>query len=208
MPEIAGASSSAFTSSQLRISGNFRSRRGKGDQFDADFPTQRVGTQKPQFAHPLDVGRQRYLFLFDQEKLILANVLSAELIGRFSEVFGKLGNGVQVNPDRGRRVVTDLEDLPASVVEVESRRNSFRCDHITKRAPVGTGKATYLTQPTCRRLSSMMHNRRYLVLKFYGACTGETRTSCCSLHHCLPAGGKPLSIVLEARPHAERWKAS
>jgi hypothetical protein len=36
-------------------------------------------------AHHLDVDRQRYLFLFDQEKLILANVRSAELIRRFAE---------------------------------------------------------------------------------------------------------------------------
>ena len=36
-------------------------------------------------------------------------MLGAELIGWFAEVLGKRPNGVQIEPDRGRRIVADLE---------------------------------------------------------------------------------------------------
>ncbi len=36
------------------------------------------------------------------------NVLGAELIGRFAEVLGKRLDGIQVEPDRGRRIMADL----------------------------------------------------------------------------------------------------
>ena len=76
-----------------------------------NFPLERLGIEKPECAHRLDAGGQRYLLLFDQEQLIAANVLATELIGWFAEVTGKLGDDMQVNPGGGGRVVTDLEIL-------------------------------------------------------------------------------------------------
>jgi hypothetical protein len=38
-----------------------------------------------------------------------ANVFGTELIGWFAEVFGKLPDGIKVKPDRGRRIMADLE---------------------------------------------------------------------------------------------------
>jgi hypothetical protein len=48
-------------------------------------------------------------FSLGQEQLIPTNMLGAELIGWFAEVLGKRPNGVQIEPDRGRRIVADLE---------------------------------------------------------------------------------------------------
>ena len=62
---------------------SFASR--KRNALDSDFPAERVGIEKTQCADDLDVGGQRHLFLFDEEQLVLANVLGTELIGRFAK---------------------------------------------------------------------------------------------------------------------------
>src|SRR5258708_614922 len=68
-----------------------------------------MGIEEAQCTDHLDEGRPRYFLLFDQEQLVLADVLGTEPVGRLAEMLGKLGDGMQVNPDRGGRVVTDLE---------------------------------------------------------------------------------------------------
>jgi len=40
-----------------------------------------------------------------------ANVFGIELIGRFAEVSSKLGDPVQISPDSGGRVMTNMEIL-------------------------------------------------------------------------------------------------
>ena len=70
-----------------------------------------MGIEEAQCADHLDEGGPRHFLLFDQEQLVLANVLGTEPVGRLAEVLGELGHGVQVNPDGSGRVVTDLEIL-------------------------------------------------------------------------------------------------
>ena len=70
-------------------------------RFDADFPDECVDIEKPQCADSLDVSGLRHSFLFDEEQLVAANVLSIELIGWFGEVLSELGDDMQVNPDGG-----------------------------------------------------------------------------------------------------------
>jgi hypothetical protein len=57
----------------------------------------------------MDIRRRRYLLLFGQKQLIPANVFRAELIRWLSEVLGELSDSVQIEPDRGRRIMADLE---------------------------------------------------------------------------------------------------
>ena len=60
----------------------------------------------------------------------MANVLGIELIGRFGEVPSKLGDDMQVNPDGGRRVMTDLQIFqhPLSKWGRSTGRPSFHAD--------------------------------------------------------------------------------
>src|ERR1700735_3065764 len=62
-------------------------------------------------------------------------MLGTELIGWFAEVLGKRPDGVQVQPDRGRRIMPDLEVLQHPLSKWCHSKNSFRCDHITNRLP-------------------------------------------------------------------------
>ena len=57
------------------------------------------------------IGGRRYFLFFGQEQLVATNVLGTELIGWLAEVLGKLPDGVQVQPNRGRRIMTELEIL-------------------------------------------------------------------------------------------------
>ena len=87
----------------------------KWNAFDRDLPVQRVGVEESQCADRLNVGGRRHVLLLHQEELIAANVLGAELIGGLTEVPRKLGNRVQVNPDRGGRELADLQILQHSL---------------------------------------------------------------------------------------------
>jgi len=106
--------------------GSFRSRRGKGDAFDGDFPVEGVGIEEAQGADGLDIGWKRDLFLFHQEQLVLANVFSTEPIRRAAEVLREGFDAMQVNPDGGRRIVTDLEILQHPLSKCGHERSSFR----------------------------------------------------------------------------------
>jgi hypothetical protein len=53
----------------------------KRNAFDLDFAIQRVGIQEPQRTDQLNTGGLRCLLVLDQEQLVLANMLEAELIG-------------------------------------------------------------------------------------------------------------------------------
>src|SRR3984957_4346343 len=67
-------------------------------------------------------------------------MLGTELIGWFAEVLGKRPDGVQVQPDRGRRIMPDLEVLQHPLSKWCHSKNSFRCDHITNRLPAEPSK--------------------------------------------------------------------
>src|SRR6266576_6533162 len=101
MPEIPGRFQQGFHFIAAENQRQLSFTPGKRNTIDGDCPVQRVGIKKAERADHLDVGRQRYFFLFDEEQLIPANVLSAELIGWFAEVSGKLGYRAQINTDRG-----------------------------------------------------------------------------------------------------------
>src|ERR1035437_7512638 len=77
--------------------------------FDSDLPAQGMGIEEAQCADHQHVGGCRHFLFSGQEQLISANVLGTELIGWFPEVSRELSDGVQVEPDRGRRIVADLE---------------------------------------------------------------------------------------------------
>jgi hypothetical protein len=59
------------------------------------------GYRNSERADDLDGSGLRHSFLFDEEKLIAANVLSIELIGWFAEMPSERGDYMQVNPERG-----------------------------------------------------------------------------------------------------------
>jgi hypothetical protein len=95
---------------------------GKRNAIDADFPAECVGIEKPQCTDSLDVSGLLHSFLFDEEQLVAANVVSIELIGWFGEVPSELGDDMQVNPDSSGRVMTNLEIFQHPLSKVGSRR--------------------------------------------------------------------------------------
>src|SRR5580692_9756336 len=91
-------------------------------------------------------------------------MLGTELIGWFAEVLGKRPDGVQVQPDRGRRIMPDLEVLQHPLSKWCHSKNSFRCDHITNRLPAEPStprnvrdSALHLPEGLC----SMCHIRHF-----------------------------------------------
>src|SRR6202035_1998388 len=91
-------------------------------------------------------------------------MLGTELIGWFAEVLGKRPDGVQVQPDRGRRIMPDLEVLQHPLSKWCHSKNSFRCDHTTNRLPAEPStpwnvrdSALHLPEGLC----SMPHIRRH-----------------------------------------------
>src|SRR5712671_1615548 len=107
---------------------------GAGFRIDgSDLPVQSMGVKEAKSADHHHVGGCRHLLFLGQKQLIAANVLSTELIGWFAEVLRKLPDGVQVQPDRGRRIMSDLEVLQHPLSKWGHNKNSFRCDHITNR---------------------------------------------------------------------------
>jgi hypothetical protein len=64
----------------------------KRDAFELDFTVQGVGIEEPGRADELDAGGLASLFFLDQKQLVIANMFGAELVGRPSKVFGKLGD--------------------------------------------------------------------------------------------------------------------
>ena len=53
----------------------------------------------------------------NQEQRVLANVFGAELVRRLVEVLGELGDRGQIQPNRGGRIVADLEIFQHSLSE-------------------------------------------------------------------------------------------
>src|SRR6266852_2426967 len=134
----------------------------KRNAFDRDLAVQCVGIEKAQRADQLDASGLRCLFVLDQEQLVLANMLGAELVGWLMEVFGELGDRVQVKTDGGGRIVADLEILQHALPKWGHSQAPFASDHTTKRDAGDT--ASIYERPSdpalaCRRLSSMLDIR-------------------------------------------------
>src|SRR5580692_10697626 len=96
-------------------------------------------------------------------------MLGTELIGWFAEVLGKRPDGVQVQPDRGRRIMPDLEVLQHPLSKWCHSKNSFRCDHITNRLPAEPStpwnvrdSALHLPEGLC----SMSTNENFVLVVF------------------------------------------
>ena len=81
----------------------------KRNAFDGDLPVEGMGIEEAQCADHQHIGGRRHLLFFDQEQLKSTNVFGTELIGWFAEVLGKRLDGVQIEPDRGRRILADLK---------------------------------------------------------------------------------------------------
>lgn len=97
----------------------------KRDVLDGDLPAERVGIEEAQRANHLDVGGQRHLFLFHEEKLVLANVFRTKLVGWFVEVMSELGDRVQVNANGGGRVMADLQILQHALAKWGHKKAPF-----------------------------------------------------------------------------------
>jgi hypothetical protein len=117
---------------------------GKRNAIDADFPAECVGIEKPQCADSLDISGLRHSFLFDEEQLVAANVLSTKLIRWFTEMPSELGDDMQVNADGGGRVMTNLEILQHPLSKWGHKKSSFRCDHTTNNARPAGGLVQYV----------------------------------------------------------------
>ena len=85
-----------------------------------------MGVQESQRADQLNTGGLRCLLVLDQEQLVLANLLGAELVGWLVEVSSKLGDRVQIEANRGGRIVADLEILQHPLSKWGHKRSSFR----------------------------------------------------------------------------------
>src|SRR6202042_289374 len=126
-------------------------------------------------------------------------MLGTELIGWFAEVLGKRPDGVQVQPDRGRRIMPDLEVLQHPLSKWCHSKNSFRCDHITNRLPAEPStpwnvrdSALHLPEGLC----SMRHIWRMLWRS-----TSSERTSC-------PRRARHFSDLGRERSRASPFAAS
>jgi hypothetical protein len=73
----------------------------------------------------LNVSRLRHSFLFDEEQLVTANVLSTKLIRWFTEMPSELGHDMQLNPDSGGRVMTNLEILQHPLSKCGHKKTPF-----------------------------------------------------------------------------------
>jgi hypothetical protein len=87
--------------------------------------------------------------------LIEANVLGTELIGRFAEVLGEHGDGVQVKSNGCFGVMADLEILQHPLSKSGHNEGSFRFDHTTKNGltegAIGKSTSRHVLQPPfCR----------------------------------------------------------
>jgi hypothetical protein len=78
----------------------------------------------------MKVDREHFL-LFNQEQLVLTNLLGTEPVGCFAKVLGKLGHCAQVNPNGNGRIPADLEILLHSLSKWGHDETPFVCDHIT-----------------------------------------------------------------------------
>src|ERR1700733_2982910 len=107
-------------------------------------------------------------------------MLGTELIGWFAEVLGKRPDGVQVQPDRGRRIMPDLEVLQHPLSKWCHSKNSFRCDHITNRLPAEPStpwnvrhSALHLPEGLCSMEDIMPCDTCYLDFKSDGHSSGH-----------------------------------
>jgi hypothetical protein len=73
----------------------------------------------------LDIAGQRDLFLFHEEKLVLANVFRTKLVGRFAEAVCKLSDGVWVSANGGWRVMADLQILQHALAKCGHEKAPF-----------------------------------------------------------------------------------
>src|SRR5580692_213019 len=84
-------------------------------------------------------------------------MLGTELIGWFAEVLGKRPNGVQVQPDRGRRIMADLEVLQHPLAKWGHSKTPFAVTTSQNQCPRAVQPAGATTRGfTCRRLCSML----------------------------------------------------
>jgi hypothetical protein len=84
-------------------------------------------------------------------------VFGAELIRWFAEVLGKRPNGVQVQPDRGRRIMPDLEVLQHPLSKWGHNKTPFvvTTSQIDFQVAAQVGGASTRAF-TCRRLSCVL----------------------------------------------------
>src|SRR5580698_11403550 len=110
---------------------------------------------------------------FPRSGTTAANVLGTRLIGWFAEVLGKLPNGVEVQPDRSRRIMSDLEVLQHPLSKCGHSKTPFAVTTSQMDFHVATqvGEAT-TCDFTCRRLCSMRRQQ--------SATRGKTEYLCCS----------------------------
>src|SRR5262249_36607295 len=105
-------------------------------------------------ADRLDIGRKRHLSFLDQEKLVLTNVFGAELVGRLAEVPGELADAMQVNPDSGGRIFTDLGSSSIRCRSGVTTKAPFVVTRPQNRESLKRDALPYCSD--CRRLSCVL----------------------------------------------------
>ena len=72
---------------------------GQWHAVDLDSTVQRVLVEESKCADGLNVGGELHPLFIEQEKLVWANLLRAELAGRFVEMLCEIGNTADVGSD-------------------------------------------------------------------------------------------------------------
>jgi hypothetical protein len=109
-----------------------------GSPYAYDFSIERVGVEEAERANYLRAGGPGDLLLFDEEQLILADVLGVQAIGRRVEVLRERGDRVQVKPDGGGGILADLKILQHAL---------SKWGHDELLSPVTTSQFTAHDQP-------------------------------------------------------------
>src|ERR1019366_3983175 len=116
---------------------------------------QHVDVEKAQRRQPQDNGVWAVLQLGEEHRLILANILRTELIGRTTKVAAEMRNAMQVAADRGIGEVAAMQLLKHELTELVHRESPFSASQ----TPPAATKAGSATRGCVRRRSGFVVRR-------------------------------------------------
>src|ERR1019366_199311 len=127
---------------------------------------QHVDIEEPQRRQPHNYGVRTVLSLGEQHRLVLANVLWAELIGRAPEVPAEVRHTVHVRTNGRSGEVTPLQLLKHKLTQLVQRESSFSANQT---APA-TAKAGSAARGSVRRRSGFVQVGVHPVKKLLAVC--------------------------------------
>src|ERR1019366_1392132 len=119
---------------------------------DAPVALQDVNIEEPKRRQPHNYGVRTVLQLGEEHRLVLANVLWAELIGRAPEVPAEVRHTVHVRTNGRSGEVTPLQLLKHKLTQLVHRESSFSANQTTP----ATAKAGSAARGSVRRRSGFV----------------------------------------------------